>query len=71
MIQSVEAIIDPEGNIHLLESVKLPTFQKAIITILEENPIISISETSLLSEESLTEDWLRPEEDEAWSHHKS
>ena len=68
MIQSVEAIIDPEGNVHLLESVKLSTSKKAIVTILEENPIISISETALLSQASLAEDWLKTEEDEAWSH---
>jgi hypothetical protein len=68
MIQSVEAIIDPEGNVHLLESVKLSSSKKAIVTILEENPIISTSETALLSEATLAEDWLRTEEDEAWSH---
>jgi hypothetical protein len=68
MIQAVEAIIDPDGNVHLLEPVKLSTSKKAIVTILEENPIISISETALLSQASLAEDWLRPEEDEAWSH---
>jgi hypothetical protein len=68
MLQSVEAIIDPEGNVHLLESVKLSSSKKAIITILEENPIISTSETALLSEATLAKDWLRPEEDEAWSH---
>ncbi len=27
-----------------------------------------ISETALLSEQSLAEDWNRPEEDKAWSH---
>jgi hypothetical protein len=68
MIQAVEAIIDPDGNVHLLEPVKLSTSKKAIVTILEDNPIISISETALLSEASLAEDWLRPEEDEAWLH---
>jgi hypothetical protein len=68
MIQSVEAIIDPEGNVHLLESVKLSSSKKAIVTILEENPIISTSETALLSEATLAKDWLRTEEDEAWSH---
>ncbi|MEB3310971.1 MAG: hypothetical protein VKJ02_12120 [Snowella sp.] len=68
MIQFVEAIIDPEGNVHLLESVKLSTSRKAIVTILEENPTTSISETAILSEASLAEDWSRPEEDEAWSH---
>jgi hypothetical protein len=68
MIQSVEAVIDPEGNVHLLESVKLPTSRRAIVTILEENPLISVCETALLSEPTLAEDWLRPEEDEAWLH---
>jgi hypothetical protein len=68
MIQSVEAIIDPEGNVYLLESVKLSSSKKAIVTILEENPIISTSETALLSEATLAKDWLRAEEDEAWSH---
>jgi hypothetical protein len=68
MIQAVEAIIDPDGNVHLLEPVKLSTSKKAIVTILEDNPVISISETALLSEASLAEDWLKTEEDEAWSH---
>ena len=68
MIQSVEAIIDPEGNVQLLEPVRLSSSKKAIVTILEENPIISTSETALLSEATLAKDWLRPEEDEAWSH---
>ena len=68
MIQSIEALIDPEGNVYLLESVKLSSSKKAIVTILEENPIISTSETALLSEATLAKDWLRPEEDEAWSH---
>ena len=68
MIQSIEAIIDPEGNVYLLESVKLSSSKKAIVTILEENPIISTSETALLSEATLAKDWLRAEEDEAWSH---
>jgi hypothetical protein len=68
MIQSIEAIIDPEGNVYLLESVKLSSSKKAIVAILEENPIISTSETALLSEATLAKDWLRPEEDEAWSH---
>ena len=68
MIQSVEAIIDPEGKVYLLESVKLSSSKKAIVTILEENSIISTSETALLSEATLAKDWLRQEEDEAWSH---
>jgi hypothetical protein len=29
---------------------------------------LKVSETALLSEPALAEDWNRPEEDEAWSH---
>jgi hypothetical protein len=38
------------------------------VIILEEEPALSVSETALLSEPALAEDWNRPEEDEAWSH---
>jgi hypothetical protein len=68
MLQTLEAIIDQNGNIKLLESVKLLTPRRAIVTILEEKPITSISETALLSESALAKDWLNPEEDEAWLH---
>lgn len=68
MIQTVEAVIDQNGNVHLLESVKLTTSRRALVTILEEEPARSVSETALQSEQALAEDWNRPEEDEAWSH---
>lgn len=68
MAQTVEAIIDKDGNIHLLESIHLPQSRRALVTILEEEPAKIVSETALLSEPALAEDWLRPEEDEAWSH---
>ena len=68
MIQTIEAIIDENGKVHLLESVRLPKARRALVTILEEEPTTEISETALLSEQALAEDWSRPEEDEAWSH---
>jgi hypothetical protein len=68
MIQTIEAIIDEQGQIHLLAPIHLPTARRALVTILEEKPTITISETALLSEPSLAEDWNRPEEDAAWSH---
>jgi hypothetical protein len=67
MKQIVEAIIDKNGNIHLLEPIHLSTSRRALVTILEEEPTTTVSETALLSEPALAEDWLRPEEDEAWS----
>ena len=36
----------------------------------EEEPAESVNETALLSEAALA-DWLRPEEDAAWSHLQS
>lgn len=68
MIQTLEAIIDQNGNVHLIEEVKLPASRRALVTILEEVPAVAVSEAALLSERSLAEDWLRAEEDEAWSH---
>lgn len=67
MIQTVEAIIDKQGKVRLLQQVKLPENRRALVTILEE-PSAKVSETTLLSEAALAEDWNRAEEDEAWSY---
>jgi hypothetical protein len=67
MIQTVEAVIDQNGQVQLAEEISLPRSRRALVTILEEGPIAKIPETALLSEESLAEDWNRSEE-EAWSH---
>ena len=65
--RAVEAIIDEKGRVRLLEDVALPTARRALVVILEE-PARLADETALLSEAVLAEDWLRPEEDEAWAH---
>jgi hypothetical protein len=68
MIQTIEAIIEPDGKVLLLESVNLTKSHRALVTILEDEPAQDVTTTALLSEQSLAEDWNRPEEDEAWSH---
>jgi hypothetical protein len=68
MIKTVEAIVDEQGHVRLLEEVRLPEARRALVTILEEAPRAGVSETALLSEPALAQDWERPEEDEAWSH---
>tara|TARA_Y100000294_G_C8288662_1_gene229821 strand:- start:67 stop:288 length:222 start_codon:yes stop_codon:yes gene_type:complete len=68
MIQTVEALIDEQGNVHLLEAVQVQGQRRALVTILEEEPTSNIPETALLSEQALAEDWNRSEEDKAWSH---
>jgi hypothetical protein len=66
-MRTVEAIINEQGSVSLLESVALPAARRAFVTILEEAPA-SQQDAALLSEVALAEDWNRPEEDEAWSH---
>ena len=68
MIQTIKAVVDEQGRVRLLEEVKLTGVRRALVTILEEAPDMEASETALLSEQALAEDWERPEEDEAWSH---
>ncbi len=68
MIQTIEAVIDEQGNVRLLAPIRLAEARRALVTILEEQPTAGVSETALLSEHALGEDWNRPEEDEAWSH---
>ncbi|GJL53308.1 MAG: hypothetical protein NPIRA02_04400 [Nitrospirales bacterium] len=71
MLRTIKAVIDPLGNVHLQESVRLPEERAALVTILDEGPIQSLSETAVLSEQALAEDWNRSEEDTAWSHLQS
>ena len=66
MLQTVEAMIDEQGNVRLLESIQLPKSRRAFVTILPAES--DMAETALLSEAALAEDWNRPEEDAAWSH---
>jgi hypothetical protein len=68
MIKTVEAVIDEHGNVRLLEPVRPNGIRRALVTILDERPADRPSETALLSEAALAEDWNRPEEDEAWKH---
>jgi len=68
MIKTVEAIIDEQGNVRLLEPVQLGSARRALVTILEDAPLVSSEESALLSEPALAKDWNRPEEDVAWSH---
>jgi hypothetical protein len=67
MIKTVEAIINPNGDVKLLESVPLSTARRALVTILDEEPAAYPNETARLSEAALATDWNRPEEDAAWS----
>jgi len=68
MPTTIEAIINEKGNVFLQAPVRLSSVRRALVVILEEEPVPEIPETALLSEPALGEDWNRPEEDEAWGH---
>jgi hypothetical protein len=68
MIQTIEAVIDEQGGVHLMENIHLDRSHRALVTILAEEPSLARCETALLSEAALAADWNRPEEDVAWSH---
>lgn len=64
---TVEAVIDILGNVRILQPISISKTRRALVVILDEL-VPEIAETALLSEAALAEDWLRPEEDEAWSY---
>ena len=73
MNQTIEAVIDEQGRVRLLEAIQLPGPRRALVTVLEEAPHLSVEEasaheTAILGEAALAEDWNRPEEDAAWAY---
>ncbi|MCB2263216.1 MAG: hypothetical protein LGR52_09815 [Candidatus Thiosymbion ectosymbiont of Robbea hypermnestra] len=71
MVRTVEATIDEDGMVHLAEMLRVKSVQRALVIILEEDPLGFPNQESLLSEQSLAEDWDQPEEDQAWSYLQS
>ena len=65
-MKTVEAVIEPSGEVRLVEPVSVPFRRRALVTILEEAP--TVNDAALLSEAALAEDWNRAEEDAAWAH---
>lgn len=70
MHRTVEAIVEADGRVRLLEPIEIGGARRALLTILDEPPEEATNTTVLLSEPAI-EDWNRPEEDEAWSHLQS
>lgn len=66
MIQTVEAVVDANGQVRLLGEVRVDAPRRALVTVLEE-PAAVPGEVALLAEAALA-DWSRPEEDAAWEH---
>ncbi len=67
MFRTVEAVIDEQGVVRLLEPIHLAASSRALVTILDQEVEPAHDETARLSEAALS-DWNRPEEDEAWAY---
>ena len=59
-MKTVEAVIDEQGNVRLLEPVRPQGIRRALVTILEESPADATVDTAILSEDALAQDWNRP-----------
>ena len=54
MIRTVEAVVDEQGHVRLTEAVRLTRCQRALVTILEEDPSPEMFDAARLSELALT-----------------
>ncbi len=62
-----DAIVESNGRIRLSSSVHLEQGLKVLVAVPRPGSDSAISRLSL-SELSLADDWLNPEEEEAWAH---
>lgn len=65
MLRTIEAVVEKDGSLRLLENVELRAGERALVTLLSKE---DSNEPALLSEPALAADWEREEEDEAWAH---
>ena len=68
VIQTVEAVTDESGQLHLVHPVALPPKRRILVIVLDDEPEPSALETAMMSEPALAAEWSTPEEDAAWSH---
>lgn len=64
MLQTIEVEIDASGHVHPLEGVVRLPAGRALLTLLAP----PAGEAALLAQAALADDWLRPDEDDAWAH---
>jgi hypothetical protein len=76
MLKTVEAVLEDDGRLRLLEAIDPPKGARIFALIVEADDLGEKEDTQdvprfsigSLSESVLARDWLRPEEDEAWKH---
>jgi hypothetical protein len=62
-----EAVVEPDGRIRLSTSVYLEKGLKVLVAVPRNEKDSALSGIAL-SEPSLADDWLNPEEEAAWAH---
>ena len=66
MLNTVEAVLHPNGALNFLEPVQLRGSQRVLVTFTEmQDEALS---GAALSQASLATDWLHEDEDAAWAH---
>ena len=65
-IESYLGLLEQLGETEQLAEIERMIKQRVLLASPENSPVTS--ETALLSEQALAEDWNKPEEEEAWSH---
>jgi hypothetical protein len=68
MAKTLEAVISAGGQVRLLEPADVKSDRRALVTVLDEEPLAPHDECARFSELALAADWNRLEEDAAWSH---
>ncbi|MHB1706643.1 MAG: hypothetical protein ACYCSH_11485 [Acidithiobacillus sp.] len=64
MLQTIEVEIDAQGRVHPVGLNRALPAGRSLLTLLTP----PANEAAILSEAVLAEDWLKPEEDEAWAY---
>jgi hypothetical protein len=62
-----EAVVEPDGRLRLSSAVHLEKGLKVLVAVPRSEKDSALSGIAL-SEPSLADDWLNPEEEEAWTH---
>lgn len=62
-----DAVVEPDGRIRIKSSVHLENGLKVVVVVPRAETDSAVSGL-VLSEPSLSRDWLNAEEDEAWAH---
>ena len=66
MLHTLEAVLQADGALRFLEPVHITGPQRVLVTF--TRPFDEVADGAAASQSSLAVDWLRDEEEAAWSH---